>query len=271
MARLELIDTWPVSHAAAALIDVTGSTVSSRGDTERVFPLASVTKLLSTYALLVALEEEAITLDLPAGPEGSTVQHLLAHASGYDFSTETVRASPGTRRIYSNTGFDVLGKTLTGETGIEFAAYLAEAVLRPLGMDSTSLDGSPAAAASSTVADLSRFAAELQHPTLVSPSTLAEATTVQFAKLDGVLPGYGRQRPNDWGLGFELRGTKDPHWTGTRNSPATFGHFGQSGTYLWVDPNAELACVVLTDRDFGPWAVDAWTSFNDTILSQING
>lgn len=271
MSALQLIDSWPVHNASASVLGVDGSVLDSHGDTGRVFPLASVTKLLSAYALLVALEEEALSLDQPAGPEGSTVHNLLAHAGGYDFSSDTVRAAPGTRRIYSNTGFDVLGQTLTRETGFEFADYLAEAVLRPLGMDSTSLNGSPAAAAASNVDDLSRFAAELQHPTLLSASTLAGATTVQYPGLDGILPGYGRQKPNDWGLGFELRDGKNPHWTGTENSARTFGHFGQSGTFLWVDPAVGLACVALTDRDFGPWAVDAWTPFNDAVLAEFSG
>ncbi|WP_417218854.1 serine hydrolase domain-containing protein [Arthrobacter sp.] len=269
MASLDLIDSWPVPNAAVAVLGCSGTEVATRGDTQRVYALASVTKLLSTYALLVALEEEALNLELPAGPDGSTVRHLLAHAGGYDFSGHVVRAAPGTRRIYSNTGFEVLGQTLQHETGIAFADYLSEAVLQPLGMESTGLSGSPAADATSTVADLSRFAAELQRPTLVSAATMSWATTVQFPGLDGVLPGYGRQKPNDWGLGFELRGTKDPHWTGTGNSPQTFGHFGQAGTFLWVDPAAELACVALTDRDFGPWAVEAWTPFSDAVLAEF--
>lgn len=268
MSALSLIDSWPVPHAAVAVLGADGSTLASRGDTGRVFPLASVTKLLSAYGVLIALEEEALSLDLPAGPHGSTVHHLLAHAGGYDFSSDVVRAAPGTRRIYSNTGFDVLGQTLEKETGIAFADYLSEAVLRPLGMESTSLDGSPAAAAESSVRDLARFAAELQHPTLLADATLAMATTVQFPGLDGILPGYGRQRPNDWGLGFELRNGKNPHWTGAGNSPQTFGHFGQSGTFLWVDPTAGLACVALAGKDFGQWAIDAWTPFNDAVLAE---
>jgi CubicO group peptidase (beta-lactamase class C family) len=72
--------------------------------------------------------------------------------------------------------------------------------------------------------------------------------------------------PNDWGLGFELRDRKSPHWTGTRNSPATFGHFGAAGTFLWVDPDAGLACAVLTDEPFGPWAVEAWPALGDAVL-----
>ena len=84
-----------------------------------------------------------------------------------------------------------------------------------------------------------------------------------------MLPGYGSQRPNDWGAGFEIRDGKSPHWTGTRNSPRTFGHFGQSGTFLWVDPDAGAACVVLTDRKFGEWAVEAWTPYNDGIVDAL--
>jgi CubicO group peptidase (beta-lactamase class C family) len=81
-----------------------------------------------------------------------------------------------------------------------------------------------------------------------------------------VLPGFGRQRPNDWGLGFELRDGKSPHWTGAQNSPRTYGHFGQSGTFLWVDPDAALALVVLTDRPFGDWAHDVMPALSDEVL-----
>jgi len=87
--------------------------------------------------------------------------------------------------------------------------------------------------------------------------------------MDGVLPGYGMQRPNDWGLGFELRAHKSPHWTGSRNSPETFGHFGRSGTFLWVDPKSGAACVALTDRDFDQWGKDAWPVFSDEVLAEL--
>jgi CubicO group peptidase (beta-lactamase class C family) len=85
------------------------------------------------------------------------------------------------------------------------------------------------------VTDLLAFARELLDPQLLDPALLTEATRVAFPGLDGVLPGFGRQSPNDWGLGFELRGTKAPHWTGCELPPTTFGHFGQSGSFLWVD------------------------------------
>jgi CubicO group peptidase (beta-lactamase class C family) len=259
---------WPVGHAAAAVVGPEGVRATA-GDTDRVFELASVTKPLAAYALLVAVEEGAVDWDTPAGPEGSTVRHLAAHCSGLSFADGVVQAAPGTRRIYSNVGFEVLGETVAEAAGMPFARYLHEAVLAPLGMADTALEGSPAADGVSTVADLARFASELQAPTLVHRDTLTEATTVAFPGLDGILPGYGRQRPNDWGLGFEIRDGKSPHWTGAGSSPRTFGHFGQSGTFLWVDPDAGAACVVLTDRDFGPWAVEAWPTYTDGVLAAL--
>ncbi|MEE1620707.1 serine hydrolase domain-containing protein [Zafaria sp. J156] len=268
MDALNLIDGWPVDHAAAGVVAADGTVLARRGPTTEPFRLASVTKLLSSYAVLVAVEEGALEYATPAGPEGASVRHLMAHTGGYDFASETVRFAPGARRLYSNTGFDALAAAVEEATGIGFAQYLAEAVFEPLGMASSALRGSAAADGVSTVDDLLRFAAELQSPTLVAPQTLAEATSVQYPGTAGVLPGFGRQARNDWGLGFELKAEKTPHWTGSRNSPATFGHFGQSGTFLWVDPAAGLACVALADRDFGPWAAEAWPALSDAVLAR---
>jgi CubicO group peptidase (beta-lactamase class C family) len=256
---------WPVDHVAAAVVGA--RVLATAGEQDRPFRLASVTKLLTAYATLVAVEEGAVEWDTPAGPEGSTVRHLAAHASGLSFTDGKVQARPGARRIYSNVGFDVLGETIATGAGIPFAEYLHQAVCEPLGMTATRLDGSPAADGVSTAADLARFAVELQTPTLAH--TLAEATTVAFPGLDGILPGFGRQQPNDWGLGFEIRDGKSPHWTGAGSSPRTFGHFGQSGTFLWVDPDAGVAAVVLTDRDFGPWAIEAWPAWTDGVLAAL--
>jgi CubicO group peptidase (beta-lactamase class C family) len=175
--------------------------------------------------------------------------------------------------MYSNYGFAVLAETVQRASGIEFGRYLTEAVFDPLGMSATRLDGGAQAAgfgATSTVADLAAFAGDLLCPATVSAQMHAEATTVQFPGLDGVLPGYGVQRPNDWGLGFEIRDAKSPHWTGAQNSPRSYGHFGQSGTFIWADPQAELALVVLTDRDFGEWALPVWPALSDRVLAAYN-
>lgn len=263
-----MIDDWPVERAATAVGTADG-VLGQHGPQDEVFGLASVTKLLTAYATLVAVEEGAIEWDQPAGPPGSTVRHLIAHASGLAFNEHKVVAPPGERRLYSNAGFEQLADTVTAACGIEFADYLADAVLRPLGMAATRLVDSPAWGAESTCTDLARFAAELQAPKLVAAQTLAQATTVAFPGLNGVLPGLGHQRPNDWGLGFELRDHKSPHWTGAANSPATFGHFGRSGTFLWVDPVAGVACVALTDRDFGEWSKQVWPTYADAVLAEV--
>ena len=258
-----------MDNASAAVVFDGGRGVARFGDQQRVYPLASVTKLLCAYAALVAVEEGAIELDQPAGPPGATVRHLLAHASGLAFADRAVQAQPGVKRIYSSAGFEVLAEFVEAETGIAFPDYVAEAVFAPLGMTDAALVGPAGHGGQASAADLAAFAAELLRPTLIAPQTHAEATGVQFPGLAGLLPGYGAQRPNDWGLGFEIRDGKHPHWTGTGNSPATYGHFGQSGTFLWVDPQVDAACVVLTDRAFGDWAKPLWTELGDGVLADL--
>lgn len=262
---LRQIDEWGAANAAAALVRPDG-VVARYGQAGHVFHWASVTKLATALATLVAVEEGAVDLDEPAGPPGSTVRHLLAHASGLPFHEGPPIARPGERRIYSNQGFETLAAHVAARTEIPFAEYLAEAVFRPLGM-AAELRGSAGADVRGTLADLELLALELLRPTLVAAETLTEATTVQFPGLKGVLPGVGRFDPLDWGLGFELKDAKPNHWTGTLPSPRTFGHFGGSGTFLWVDPERSLALAVLTDRAFDEWAKTAWPVLSDAVVA----
>ena len=268
MRALEHIDTWPVPTATAAVVAPRG-VIAARGPSNLVLRWASVTKLFTAYALLIAAEEGVLDLDQPAGPQGSTVRHLLAHASGLPFEGELPIARPGERRIYSNAGFDLLGELLAAKAEMPFSAYLQAAVLDPLGLGGTELRGRPSEGLHGPLADLAAFGEQVLVPTLVAPETLAEATEVAFPGLVGVLPGLGRQEPNDWGLGFELKDAKRPHWTGARNSPRTFGHFGGAGTFLWVDPDAQVACACLTDREFDDWALEAWPPLADAVLDEL--
>jgi CubicO group peptidase (beta-lactamase class C family) len=263
---LRLVEQWPVGAAAAGVVD-TQRKLGTIGPRERTFRWASVTKLLTSLAVLVALEEGAVDLDEPAGPEDSTLRHLLAHASGLALDEKTPIARVGTRRIYSNTGIEKAAALVAEHASMPFAEYLADAVLEPLGLTGT-LRGSPASGYAGPLDDLLALGRECLAPTLIAPETLDEATTVQFPGLAGVLPGWGRHEPNDWGLAFELRDDKSPHWTSRDNSPRTFGHFGQSGTFLWVDPGLGAACGVLTNRDFGAWAKTAWPAFNDSVVRE---
>lgn len=266
-AELQAVDTWPGSHRAAGWIRSDGAS-DGVGAVDHVFRLASVTKVLTALAVLVAVEEEIIELDEPAGPPGSTVRLLLCHASGLPFEGSTPIAEPGRRRIYGNPAFEVVGALVAERSGVPLSTYITEAVCTPLGMTSTTVPGSPAHSGRSTLHDLLLLAAELLAPSVVvAPATLAEATTAQLPELAGVLPGFGRFDPNPWGLGLELHGHKSPHWMPDAASPQTFGHFGQSGAFLWVDPMPGIALVGLSDTAFGPWAIDAWPSLGEAVIS----
>jgi CubicO group peptidase (beta-lactamase class C family) len=263
---LRNIDGWPATRKAAGVLRG-AEIVDVRGPRTHVFRWASVTKLATALATLIAAEEGVVDLDEPAGPEGSTVRHLLAHASGLSFEPGAPTGKPEQRRVYSNVGYETLAAHVAERAEMPFDEYLAAGVLRPLGMKGE-LRGSAASELHGDLDDLLVLARELQRPTLVAPETLAEATSVQFPGLAGVLPDFGRFDPLDWGLGFELRDAKDPHWTGARNSPRTFGHFGGSGTFLWVDPEVDVAVAVLTDLEFGDWAKQAWPALSDAVLAQ---
>ncbi len=259
-----LLNSWPVTAATIAVGPDTR--LASGGDTSAVRRIASVTKPITALAVFVAIEEGSVALDDQAGPSGSTVRHLLAHASGLLFDEHRTVTAPGRRRIYSNAGFEQLADHVAAATGIPFAEYLNEAVIQPLELQSTELRGSPAKDMWSTVEDLSRVAHEFMRPRLISTETLAEAASEQFPGLRGTVPGVGSFDPNPWGLGVEIRGEKQPHWTGTENSQVTFGHFGGSGSFLWVDPIASVALVELADRDFGPWALEVWPTLSNEVL-----
>jgi CubicO group peptidase (beta-lactamase class C family) len=264
---LHQIDAWDVPFAAAGVTRAEG-VLASRGDASHAVRLASVSKPIAALATLVAAEEGVVDLDEPAGPPGATVRHLLAHASGLPFEGATPIAPPGRRRIYSNEGFRILGEHVAPRAEMPFADYVRAAVVEPLGL-SLDASGHPGAGMHGTLEDVLAIGRELLAPRLVALETHRELTSVQFPGLDGVLPDFGRFRPLDWGLGVELKGTKEGHWSGTRTSPGTFGHFGGSGTFLWVDPVVGAACAVLTTREFGEWAKEAWPRLSDAIVEEL--
>ena len=267
MDALHQIDGWDVPFAAAGVARPE-SVIATRGDTRRSVRLASVSKPVTALAVLVAAEEGVVDLDEPAGPPDATVRHLLAHTSGLPFEGDTQIAPPSRRRIYSNEGFRALGDHLAARAEMPFADYVRAAVVEPLGL---SLDpsGHPGAGMHGSLDDVLAIGRELLEPRLVARETHDEMTSVQFPGLDGVLPEYGRFSPLDWGLGVEIKGTKDGHWSGSRTSPKTFGHFGGSGTFLWVDPALGVTCAALTTREFGDWAKEAWPKLSDAVVAEL--
>jgi CubicO group peptidase (beta-lactamase class C family) len=247
MQSLRAIDDWGAELAAAGVVRADGI-VDTYGPRDVAVRWASVTKLLTGLAALVAVEEGVVELD-------EQLRRLLSHAGER-------------RRQYSNEGIEAAAAIVAAGAEMPFADYFREAVVEPLGLRG-SLHGSPASDYVGPLDDLLALGRELLAPTLIARETLDEATAVQFPGLDGVLPGFGRQEPNDWGLTFELRDEKSPHWTSAQSSPRTFGHFGQTGTFLWVDPDLGAACGVLTDKDFGEWAIKAWPRFNDAVVADL--
>lgn len=264
---------WEPTVVTVGVTDAT-ATLATHGPTDEVLWFASVSKPVTAYGVLLAAQHGELALDEPvevraADPE-VTVRHLLAHAGGLAPEPKGPMSEPGRRRTYADWAYELLGDLVAARTGLAFERYLDVEVFAPLGMQRTHLGGPAGHGVHGTLHDLLCFARELLAPTLLTEALLAEATEVAFPGLDGVVPGFGRQSPNDWGLGFELKGTKTDHWMGTRVSPATFGHFGLSGAFLWVDPTRGVAAAELADRRFGPWAKEAWGPFNDALVEVLD-
>jgi CubicO group peptidase (beta-lactamase class C family) len=272
---LALVNTWPVEHVAAAVVRTAGAQVDTIGNVDRRYALASITKPMSAWAIMIGVEEGIVSLDDPIDrpdvPASATLRHLLSHAAGFGFNGDKPISAVGRRRIYSNTGIERAADVLAVAAGMPFARYLQEAVFGPLGMHDTDCSGSPAHGATSTVGDLVKFVRELMAPMLVAAGTHAEVVSTQYPDLAGIVPEVGRFDPCPWGLGVEILGAKQPHWMGRVNSPASFGHFGGAGTMMWVDPVADVGVVALTDRKFDLWSQDAlrlWPEFSDSVLTE---
>jgi CubicO group peptidase (beta-lactamase class C family) len=222
---------------------------------------ASLSKVAVALAVLVAVEEEVLGLDQEIGPNGSTVRELLSHAGGIAPDEQRAICEPGTRRIYSNAGFEILSSGLCASAGLTISDYLGEAVFEPLGMDRTRLEGSPASGVVGPVADLGLLLVELMAPTLIAPETAAAMRTVHCPSLPGILPGFGSMDPCPWGLGVEIRGSKDPHWIPSSWGEGAFGHFGRAGGFIAVAEPLDLGVATLGDEPFGPWSIGEWPPF----------
>ena len=252
------VASWPAKTAACVVLSSRG-TLAVAGDLALPLPWASVTKIVAALAVLEVVFEGSLRLDDPAGPKGSTLRHLLGHTSGLACNEHRVVAAPGRRRCYSNVGIDLAVDLAVRRSGSQDAGtLLRERVLNPLGMTSTVLVGPASHGALGPVSDLALLARELLVPTVLTDGIVAAATAPSFPGLPGLLPGFGRQDPNDWGLGVELRGTKSPHWLPRTASPSSAGHFGQAGALVWADRPHDLAVACATGTQFGPWAAEAW-------------
>lgn len=297
MKPREILASWPVQSIGACAIDFAeGISTYFYGDTANLFDLASISKPITATAVLTAAQEGVVDLEAIL-ESGFSLADLMSHQSGLSFSVEggvtleNCRISlenpncgffdkpPRNRRIYSNLGYESLALDLQNKCGLSFAQYLQEAVFTPIAMSNTYVDhrnfpdSGPFGAAAgivSSATDMALFLTEWINGDLLDVTFKRRASTRTELSLGGILPGYGFFLDNTWGFGYEVRGLKSPHWTGSLNSSLTFGHFGQSGTFLWVDPQVQLACCVLTDRPFDSFAKENWPIFSDSLIRYRN-
>ncbi len=263
MDSSNLAEGWPGEPAVlvAARREGEWRTVASCGDLDDPRPWASVTKLLTAWAAGIEVDARRVRLDDELGPAGSTLAHVLAHASGLGLEQTDPVGAPGTKRIYSNYGIDLAAAHLA--RGVDAGEWLTTTVCDPLSLTSTRVRGRAADGAVGSTTDLASFAREWMDPATMSASRRDAVLTVFEPDLAGIVPGFGRFDPCPWGLGVEVRGTK-AHWMG--DWPASsFGHFGRSGAMLLGHLDEGIFVVATSTVSFGPWAHDLWPRWTSRV------
>ncbi len=295
---------------------------------DTIFDLASLTKVVATTtALMQLVETEAVNLDAPVvrywpefcgnGKEGITLRHLLTHYSGlrpgldlkpYWFgyeeglrkiTEEKCISPPGSRFLYSDINFQILGEIIRRVSGQTLDRYCQDLIFTPLGMKDTFFrpppDRSPRIAPAyrrkdprspgmvhdevafrmggvtghaglfSTADDLSLFArmilnkGSLRGVRVLSPSSVEQM----------MLPQSPADRLPLRGLGWDLEGP----FASNRDSLLPLGscsHTGFTGTAIWIDPISEVYIVLLTNR-LHPTGKGNVHPLRSQILSMISG
>ena len=266
---LRAVEGWPAEHVAVGLVSASEVDCSPRRRDARV-PLG-VGDEAGDGARLPGRGRGGRDRPRRAGrPAGLDLPASARPRLGLAARRAAARSrSPGERRIYSDHGFDVLGAGArrprrdavrrVSARGGAGAARPRRPLRGPPGLRRVRLARRPARArARAARADAGRAGDARRGDVRAVPGPGRRAARASAA----------RSRTTG-ASGFELRDSKSPHWTGARNSPRTFGHFGRSGTFLWVDPDAGVALACLTDRDFGDWAVEAWPALSDAVLAEL--
>ncbi len=85
---------------------------------------------------------------------------------------------------------------------------------------------------------------------LLSDASIAAMTRNQLACLPEVPEVERRCRP--WGLGWRLNWPGQSANFGDLLGPNTYGHWGATGTLMWIDPDRDATCVILTTQPQEP-------------------
>jgi uncharacterized protein YbbC (DUF1343 family)/CubicO group peptidase (beta-lactamase class C family) len=268
---------------------------------DTIFDVASLTKVIATTTAVMQLVEkgqlrvnEPVAKYIPEfadnGKEEITVRELLTHYSGLredlDLSqlwegretalrmadAEKPIYAPGSRFLYSDINFIVLGGLVERVSGMSLNAYCQKNIFVPLSMahtrflpleswrpkiaptqydehdkmlrgvvhDPTARRMGGVAGHSglfSTADDLAKFAqALLDGTTIVSPLTIEKMTTPQQPPTSPALRGFG------WDIDSPFSSNR-----GDLLPVGSFGHTGFTGTSLWIDPTTRTFIIVLTN------------------------
>ncbi len=271
-----------------------------------LYDLASLTKVVVTTSICMALEAD-LSLDnrlgeyVPAfrgdGRGGVTIRHLLAHCAGlpaHQRFFETCRGKaavlaaacrtplaypPGTRTVYSDLSFLLLGAAVERVGGAPLEDLARRYVFGPLGMAQTMFlpgrelldripptefqaeqrrglihgqvhDGNawamggvaPHAGLFGTAGDLGRFLRVILDGGIHEGTRVfSEDAIRRFTTRAGLAPGSTRA------LGWDTV-SKEGSSAGRRFSARSFGHTGFTGTSVWADPERDVGVVLLTNR-----------------------
>lgn len=273
---------------------------------DTLYDLASLTKVLATTAMaMVLVDEGRLALDAPvgdlvpafAGPgkDDVTVWHLLTHSSGLPAGAPLYRElrggdafveaiaemeleyAPGSRSVYSDLGFVLLGAALERAAGEPLESFVRRRVFAPLGMDDTTFRPGPEllpriapteedpwrgrlvrgevhdenawamggvaphAGLFGTASDVGRFARlALGGGELDGRRLVSAETLARFTERAGI-PG------SDRAVGWDTKSAVGSS-AGELFSPRSYGHLGFTGTSLWIDPERGIYAVLLTNR-----------------------
>ena len=256
------MEGWP-GAASVSLFRLNGGLVvpiAHAGDRSAVRAWASVSKMAVSLSFGIEVDWGMHALNEPMGPPGATLANLLSHSSGLGLEESDPVVGVGIKRIYSNIGIDLAVTSIVEDNPP--ALWLEDRLFSPMGMSSTRLVGRPCSGLQGSLNDLERLALAWLRPDIVSLETQKRFITPYLAELDGIVPGFGKFSPCPWGLGPEIHGTKQ-HWMGSELPAQSFGHFGQSGAMMLLDPVNRIGLVALSDVAFGPWAVSLWPQWTN--------
>jgi CubicO group peptidase (beta-lactamase class C family) len=218
---------------------------------------------------------------------------------------------PGTYRRYSNAGYALAARLVETTAEMPFRDYLRAAVLDPLGMDASLgldradaqraaivrepglwMEGEPlfngeafraaALAESGGFATVRAYAGFLTclldggHASggrLLARETVDDMLSTQFGELPGTVELLATWDACGWGLGLDVRGTREPHWTGDALTATANTHFGSSGTLAWIDRERGLGLVALASRSSysGWWSrPGGWADLTAAVVEPLS-